>query len=110
MKVWASRIANPVSARCLIPAFASACITPGVNAGLASPPTRRDGHWLRKQTKRNDPIGELARDAAQDRTFPLDTSSGPKLRSYIRSCCVCNGTVAALEKALTEWLTTKKLR
>ena len=65
-------------------------------------------HWLRKQTKRKDPIGDLARDAAQDRTFPLDTSSGPKLRSYMRSCPACNEAMEALEKALMEWRTTKK--
>ncbi|MGO7251492.1 YozE family protein, partial [Rhizobium brockwellii] len=67
-------------------------------------------YWLHKQVKRNDAIGDLARDAAQDRSFPLDTSSGPKLRSYMRSCWASDAAMAALDDALTEWRGTKTRR
>jgi transcriptional regulator with XRE-family HTH domain len=77
---------------------------------MPEPKSGTFAHWLRKQTKRNDPIGDLARDAAQDRTFPVDTSSGPKLRSYMRSCRACDEAIEALEEALAEWRGSKKLR
>lgn len=65
-------------------------------------------HWLREQTKRSGPVGDLARDAEQDRTFPLDTSSGPKLRSYLHGSGACDGAMVALEEALAEWRTAKR--
>lgn len=77
---------------------------------MPEPKSGTFAHWLHKQVKRNDPIGDVARDAAQDRTFPVDTSSGPKLRSYMRSCRACDEAIEALEEALTEWRSTKKRR
>lgn len=67
-------------------------------------------HWLHKQTKRGGPVGDLARDASEDRTFPIDTTSGPKLRSYLRSCRASGDAVQALDEALIEWRATRKLR
>lgn len=75
---------------------------------MPEPKSGTFAHWLRKQTERNDPVGDLARDAAQDRIFPVDTSSGPKLRSYLRSINACNGAMEALEQALAQWRATKK--
>ena len=77
---------------------------------MPEPKSGTFAHWLHKQVKRNDPIGDLARDAAQDRTFPVDTSSGPKLRSYMRSCRACDEAIEALEAALSEWRGAKKRR
>ena len=77
---------------------------------MPEPKSGTFAHWLHTQTKRNDPIGDLARDAAQDRTFPVDTSSGPKLRSYMRSCRACDEAIEALEEALSEWRAAKKQR
>lgn len=77
---------------------------------MPEPKSGTFAHWLHKQTKRNDPVGDLARDAAQDRTFPVDTSSGPKLRSYMRSCRACDEAIETLEEALAEWRATKKKR
>ncbi|MFC3444087.1 YozE family protein [Sphingobium rhizovicinum] len=77
---------------------------------MPEPKSGTFAHWLHKQVKRNDPVGDLARDAAQDRTFPVDTSSGPKLRSYMRSCWASDAAIDALEEALTEWRGTKTRR
>lgn len=59
--------------------------------------------WLRSQTKARGGLGDLARDAAEDRAFPIDTSSGPRLRSYMRSVNACEGAMEALEEALKIW-------
>jgi transcriptional regulator with XRE-family HTH domain/uncharacterized protein YozE (UPF0346 family) len=77
---------------------------------MPEPKSGTFAHWLRKQVKRNDPIGDLARDAAQDRTFPIDTSGGPKLRSYMRSRGACAEAVDALDDALTEWRGARQRR
>lgn len=59
--------------------------------------------WLHTQAKRRDPVGDFARDAIADRTFPIDTSSGPKLRSYMRSKNACEEALEAMEEALAIW-------
>ena len=38
--------------------------------------------WLMLQTKREDPVGDLARDVLEDRTWPR-TQDTAKLRQYI---------------------------
>lgn len=68
---------------------------------MPEPKSGTFAHWLHKQTTRNDPVGDLARDAAQDRTFPVDTSSGPKLRSYMPSSWASDAAFDAPEDALT---------
>jgi len=77
---------------------------------MPQPKSGTFAHWLYKQTKRNGPLGDLARDAAQDRTFPVDTSSGPRLRSYMRSCRACDEAIVALGEALAEWRAIKRTR
>lgn len=59
--------------------------------------------WLRQQTDAGGRLGDLARDVAEDRTFPVNTSSGPRLRSYMRSQKACDGAMQALEEALQMW-------
>ena len=63
--------------------------------------------WLHTQAKRRDPVGDLARDAFADRTFPSNTSSGPRLRSYMQSKNACDGAMKALEEALLTWRATR---
>ena len=63
--------------------------------------------WLVEQKKRRGPVGDLASDAAGDRTFPINTSSRPKLRSYLRSHGACDDAVSALDAALAEWRALK---
>ncbi|MEX0807728.1 MAG: YozE family protein [Dongiaceae bacterium] len=59
--------------------------------------------WLRSQVHRHDPIGDLARDAADDTTFPIHTNSKTKLRSYLYSKHACDGAQRALDKAHSAW-------
>jgi transcriptional regulator with XRE-family HTH domain len=75
---------------------------------MPEPKSGTFAHWLRTQTKRGGAIGDLAKDAAEDRTFPLDTSSRPRLRSYMRSKNACAEAIEALDEALTVWRATRK--
>jgi DNA-binding XRE family transcriptional regulator len=59
--------------------------------------------WLIEQQMRRGPIGDLAKDAAGDLTFPMNTSSRPKLRAHIRSHSACVPAIEALDEALREW-------
>lgn len=59
--------------------------------------------WLTEQQKRRGAIGDLAKDAARDRTFPMTTSSRPKLRAYLRSEGAGELAIEALDAALREW-------
>jgi len=82
--------------------------TPNAQLGLDADPRKeaRPGtfvHWLGQQVERGDPLGDLARDVVQDRDFPVDTSSGPRLRSYLRGRGACDAAVEALDLALDIW-------
>ncbi len=58
--------------------------------------------WLRRQEHRDDPVGDLARDAADDRMFPhvgkLDTIVG-----YLLLMHACHEAVEAARVAHAEW-------
>jgi hypothetical protein len=41
--------------------------------------------WLRNQRRRDDPVGDLARDAAADRHWPKAAKSLPRLLDYLAS-------------------------
>ncbi len=61
--------------------------------------------WLKKQRRRDDPVGDLARDRLQDYAWPR--VPGTRLRgyrSYLAECGACNGAERALERAYQEWL------
>ena len=59
--------------------------------------------WLKKQTKRNDPIGDLARDAANDSERKPRTLEG--WRDHLYDNSACDGAHSALEDAYREWST-----
>lgn len=86
--------------------------SPNVKLGIdpdpmPEPKPRTFAYWLFSQTKRDGPIGDLARDATNDKTFPINTSSRPKLRSYMDAKNACNEAINALEAALKEWRSLK---
>ena len=58
--------------------------------------------WLLRQTKRDDPIGDLASDAKQDKTFPK-TNSKEKIANYLRSKRACHEAIEALTEAYAEF-------
>jgi len=69
--------------------------------------------WLRKQKSRNDPVGDLARDAIRDRGI---NPSGTKPNSYkgwkmhLERCGACDGAIEALERAYLEYLDVQTCR
>jgi uncharacterized protein YozE (UPF0346 family) len=56
--------------------------------------------WLLEQQHRDDPIGDLARDAAQDKRFPRRNA---KLRTVVRYLEEQEATPAALEALYRAW-------
>ena len=57
--------------------------------------------WLRCQRRRDDRIGDLARDAATDPDFPRSPSD---MEDYIRRrYSSAGGAIGSLNKAVAEW-------
>ena len=61
--------------------------------------------WLRIQVKRDDPIGDLARDASNDKHFPRSASDYPTLQGHPRACRQAR---SALAHAFREWQLSKR--
>jgi 5-methylcytosine-specific restriction endonuclease McrA len=59
--------------------------------------------WLRRQEKRDDPIGDLARDMSRDPGQSLPNPSLSDLYHYIRVAGACDGALQALIDAYREW-------
>jgi hypothetical protein len=59
-------------------------------------------NWLFKQTKRQDPVGDIARDAKADEHWPKDDNL-PGYVWYLRSVGASTGVVRALYDTYMEW-------
>ena len=59
--------------------------------------------WLRNQRRRDDPVGDLARDAAADRHWPKAAKSLPRLLDYLAGRWACPGAVEACRRAWAEF-------
>lgn len=59
--------------------------------------------WLRKQEKRDDPIGDLAVDMAHDAHQTLPNPSLSDLYGYLHSRGACSAALDALIEAYREW-------
>lgn len=57
--------------------------------------------WLLKQTKRKDAVGDLARDAMNDKTWPKYAKL-PELYGYLKNCDACEGALDTLRVAWRE--------
>ncbi len=66
--------------------------------------------WLLKQDNRDDPIGDLSRDARGDRTFPVEITSLEKLRTHLISNSACSEAIQALEEAYNEFKSNTTVR
>ena len=55
--------------------------------------------WLRNQRRRDDPVGDLARNAAADRHWPKAARSLPRLLDYLAGRGACPGAVEACRRA-----------
>jgi hypothetical protein len=60
--------------------------------------------WLKNQAGRDDPVGDLARDALRDKDFP----KGASLKGVLRHLLLhnaCDGALRALDRAYKEFST-----
>jgi hypothetical protein len=60
--------------------------------------------WLLQQSNRNDPIGDVARDALQDRDKPTGIR---QWRSHLQQLHACDGAKRSLERAYDEYRTSR---
>lgn len=58
--------------------------------------------WLMLQKKREDPVGDLARDVLKDRTWPL-TQDMVKLRQHVLNRGSLENALLALDRAYSEY-------
>ena len=60
--------------------------------------------WLRRQCHREDPVGDLARDAAHDRDKPYGRTTRAQWRAHLMTHIdACEGAFQALERAWDEY-------
>ena len=74
---------------------------PNLFANTATP--SRFYRWLMKQRRRDDPIGDLSRDAGSDHNFPVRTSSLDILRARLLTKQACSEAIQALHEAFEEF-------
>lgn len=58
--------------------------------------------WLGLQMKRDDPVGDLARDVLKDRTWPT-TQDTVKLRQHMVKRGAVESALSSLDRAYTEY-------
>lgn len=66
--------------------------------------------WLLRQTKRDDPIGDLACDVERDRSFPRTTSSLERIRTYLLLHHGAPEAIVAFDEACSEFKAKGKVR
>lgn len=59
--------------------------------------------YLRQQRKRDDPVGDLARDACADRNFPRGSPTRERVRLYLMLHGACHEAQLALNQAYKNW-------
>ena len=59
--------------------------------------------WLLQQAGRDDPVGDLAGDVARDPDWPASSRSLSRLLVYLHNRGACDGAIAALRAAWSEW-------
>ena len=59
--------------------------------------------WLKKQKERDDPIGDLAKDALEDESFPIETDSLKRIRTHLFNIHACDEAIQALSEAFDEY-------
>jgi 5-methylcytosine-specific restriction endonuclease McrA len=66
--------------------------------------------WLEKQQKRNDPIGDLARDAKKDQHFPVTQTDLELLHCHLIHTNASCEAHCALDEAFREYSSPKSIR
>ena len=65
--------------------------------------------WVLRQTARNDSIGDLARDFAEDHERPHACSKYSTIHSYLFTIGACDNAMRALKRAYAEYRDRKEL-
>ena len=61
--------------------------------------------WIAKYEKQVNPIGDLARDIAEDGDFP-DTNDCEKILNYLRENRACSGAIDTFKNAWRRYIST----
>ena len=59
--------------------------------------------WLAKQARRDDPVGDSARDMLDDPDWPPIATTFETARAYLESVHASPKAIEALREAWTEW-------
>lgn len=59
--------------------------------------------WLMSQKGRDDPVGDMAEDAARDRSFPKSVTSLRQLTGYLTNKGACQEAIEAAREAWREF-------
>jgi uncharacterized protein YozE (UPF0346 family) len=60
--------------------------------------------WLKAQARRDDPVGDLAKDMMQDSAWPTRASSYGRFRNHLTTKGACRDAHEALREAWREGL------
>ena len=63
--------------------------------------------WLAKQARRDDPVGDCARDMLDDPDWPPSAIDFETARAYLSSVHASPIAIAALREAWTEWMRSR---
>ena len=66
--------------------------------------------WLKRQSYRDDPIGDLAQDALRNADFPKRTEARRALREHLEANRACAEALVALDEALAEFHASRPTR
>lgn len=103
MRAWQRR---PASSKINVrrPATASNLIVAAATAQRAAREASRSAfhRWLEQQLKRNDPVGDLARDVKGDRKFPIAEGSRQVLKVYLERSGAAPEAIRAFREAWRE--------
>lgn len=59
--------------------------------------------YLKRQQRRDDPVGDFARDVMADRTFPRLATRRVTFARHLAAQQPCDGARSAFERAYREW-------
>jgi uncharacterized protein YozE (UPF0346 family) len=59
--------------------------------------------WLKDQSYRNDPVGDIARDMLVDKNFPVTSESYYEINKYLENLGACDGALRAISRAFKEY-------
>lgn len=63
--------------------------------------------WLKAQMEREDPVGDLARDANEDSQWPARAHKFDAFLEHLDEMNACDNAFLALDHAWNEWRCTK---